>query len=242
MKVDVLWTPLELEHVSVQDRTAVLVDAIRSATTIATAIHNGAGAVLPAGSIEEAMRLANSLGRDEVLLCGERQGVKIDGFDLGNSPAEYTQDAVTGRTVIISTTNGTRTLASLSSARRTFVAAFVNLTMVARRLQEEAQDTAIVCAGRQGRVSVEDALCAGQLIQVWRDSGSTELDLGDGALAALALASNFSPVNLDFMRATEAGRALTRIGLADDLGICARTDSVPAVPVLDGPQLVSLEP
>jgi 2-phosphosulfolactate phosphatase len=247
MKIDVLWTPSEIEQIPVQERTAVVVDVLRSGTSVATAIHNGARAVLPAGSIEEAMRIANSLGRRDVLLCGERQGVRIDGFDLGNSPAEFGRETVGDRTLVMTTTNGTQALAALSTARAVYVAALVNLSAVAGVLRETAGDTLIVCAGRRGRVSIEDALCAGLLIEVLlkrerrKGSARATVDLGDGAIAALALAHEHGPVDAEFLRRCEAGRALEEIGQGSDIEICAGIDSIPDVPALRDRQIVRLE-
>jgi 2-phosphosulfolactate phosphatase len=245
MNIDVLWTPSELEQLPVQDRTAVMVDVLRSATTVAAAIHNGAKAVVPASSTEEALRIANSLGRDQVLLCGERQGVRVEGFALGNSPAEFTRSAIADRTIVLTTTNGTRTLTSLSGARVVYVAALVNLSAVARQLRDTRADALIICASRYGRVAVEDALCAGLLVEGCLKRGKRKAakpELGDGAVAALALARQHSPVDARFLRATAAGRALEEIGHAEDIEFCAGLDSIREVPVLRDRQITRLQP
>ncbi len=245
MKIDVLWVPSELEKVQVHDRVAVMVDVLRSATSVAAAIQSGARAVVPAASIEEAVRIANSLGRDQVILSGERHGVRIEGFGLGNSPSEFATPAVRNRTIVMTTTNGTQVLTALASARLVYVAALVNLAAVAKALDAAQQDTLIVCAGRDGRVSVDDAFCAGLLVAACskrsgRGSASRPRpELGDGAVAAWALAKEHSPVSAEFLRATQAGRALESIGLADDIELCARLDSIPELPVLRDHQIVS---
>ena len=153
MKIEVLWTPAELEQVQVLGSTSVVIDVLRTGTTIAAAIHNGAKAVVPAASTEEAIRIAQSIGRRDVLLCGERGGRPIEGFDLGNSPAEYTAAAVGDRTLVMSTTNGTQTLSAVAGAGLVYVGALVNLTAVAERLVESDSDPLLVCAGRRRRVS-----------------------------------------------------------------------------------------
>lgn len=246
MNIDVLWTPLELEQVQIQDRTVVVVDVLRSGTTVATAIHNGVRAIVPAASTEEALRIANSIGRQDVLLCGEREGRRIGGFDLGNSPAEFSTDVVGDRTLVMTTTNGTHTLSALSTAGIVYVGALVNLTAIAARLGEDGGDPLIVCAGRRGRVSVEDALCAGLLVQaVLRDRRRNKLprpELGDGAGAARALARQLVPVDTRFLRNTAAGRSLVAIGQAGDIKLCARLDTIREVPVLRDRQIVRYEP
>ena len=244
MRIDVLWTPAELEGVPVQDRTGVVIDVIRSATSVTTAIRNGARAVVPAASTEEALRIANSIGRDQVLLAGERHGVRMEGFDLGNSPAEFSSDVVGDRTLIMATTNGTRALLALAAAPMVFIAAFVNLGAVARRIVA-ANNPLVVCAGREGMVSVDDALCAGHLVQAWlnkRKNQSRKADLGDGAVAALSLARDNGPVTTQFLRNTAAGRALERIGLGTDIELCSKVDTIREVPVLLDRQIIRLKP
>lgn len=244
MRIDVLWTPAEREGVAVQDRTVVVVDVLRAASTIATAVHNGARAVVPADSTEEAIRIATSLGRDDVLLCGERQGMRVEGFDLGNSPSEFEPEAVRERTIVLTTTNGTRALADLGAARAVYVAALVNLSAVAQQLRDESNDTLVICAGRDGRVSVDDALCAGMLVDACASGGKgakETLDLGDGALAATGLVEAYAPVDAKFLMKTAAGRSLRSIGQGDDIETCARLDSVLVVPVLRDRKIVSLD-
>jgi 2-phosphosulfolactate phosphatase len=234
MRIDVAWTTAELEHFNLHERAPVVVDVLRAASSIATAIHNGARAVLPAESIEEALRIANSIGRRDVVLCGEREGEPIEGFDLGNSPSEFTRQAVGERTLVMTTTNGTRALAAAAGPGPSCVAALVNLGAVSTRLLDGRHDPLIVCAGRSGRVAAEDALCAGLLVMSLLERGgqSQAIELGDGAIAALALAERHSPVGTDFLMRTAAGRALAAIGAAEDVALCARVDALSVVPVL----------
>lgn len=245
MKIDVLWTPAEMALVRDQDRTTVVIDVLRAATTIATAIHNGAKAVVPASSIEEAVRIANQIGRENSLLCGERQGVRIQGFDLGNSPAEFSRDAVEGRTLVMTTSNGTSAMTSLVGNRAIYVGALVNMRAAAEMLARDGISPLIVCAGRNGRVAVEDALCAGLIVESWLalgDPKSEDYALGDGARAALALARQHSPVDARFLADTEAGRALKEIGQAGDLELCARLGIYSDVPVLRDRQITRYGP
>lgn len=241
MRIDVLWTPSELVEISVRDRVAIVVDVLRAGSSVATALHHGARAIVPAASTEEALRITNSLGRDQAILCGERDGKRIDGFDLGNSPSEFTPSAVGDRTIVMTTTNGTRALMSVLGARVAYMGALVNLDAVAERLQEADGDPLIVCAGRKGRVSIEDALCAGMLVKTYlQRRGSTDLELGDGAVAALALARQHAPVTSGFLRNAAGGRALEAVGHGEDIELCARVDSVPEVPVFSSRQITSL--
>jgi 2-phosphosulfolactate phosphatase len=242
MNIDVLWTPSEIEQVQIQDRTVVVIDVLRSGTTIATAIQNGAKAVVPADSTEKAIRIAQSIGRENVILCGEQGGEQIEGFDFGNSPADFTPPVVGDRTLVMSTTNGTHTIAQLSAAGVVYVGALVNLTALGSRLSESSSDPLVICAGRRGRVSVEDALCAGLLVNAvienTRQAKLPEPELLDGAAAAHALAMELSPVDAHLLGNTAGGRSLASIGQSSDIELCAKVDSVPVVPVLRDRQIV----
>jgi 2-phosphosulfolactate phosphatase len=162
--VDVLWTQAEWPAIDPQNRVAIVIDVLRSTSTIATALANGARAILPAASTEDALQIARSLGRDGVLLCGERRNVRIEGFDLGNSPAEFGREVVEGRTLVMCTTNGTSALLATGGARAVYVASFLNLGAVVEELRRDGGDPVFVCAGRSGLVGLDDVLCAGAAV------------------------------------------------------------------------------
>ena len=111
MRLDVILTPAEITPADLTDRPVVVLDILRATSSIVQALSAGARAIYPVASIEDALRLANTFGRDEVLLCGERKCVRIEGFDLGNSPAEFTREKVAGKILVMSTTNGTAAMA-----------------------------------------------------------------------------------------------------------------------------------
>jgi 2-phosphosulfolactate phosphatase len=182
------------------------------------ALANGARAIYPTASTEEAVRLATSLGRDDTLLCGERKGAKVEGFDLGNSPSEFSPDVVAGKRLVMSTTNGTGALVKVQEAQRVLACAFTNLGAVAEAVSD-AERLVVVCAGRVGRFSLDDALCAGYLIRLLGDGH----DLNDAARAVAALAGVVS-ADEAFLRSTEGGQALEEIGMESDLAVCGQVD------------------
>jgi 2-phosphosulfolactate phosphatase len=231
VRVSVFFTVAQAEPVLLQEATVVVIDAVRATTSIVEALANGARGIFPTASTEEAVKLAASLGREDTLLCGERKGVKIEGFDLGNSPGEYTAEVVADKRLVMSTTNGTGAFAAAQEAPRLLACAFTNLSAVATALAADANvdDLVVLCAGRQGRFALEDALCAGHLLRKVLDQGGPEADLNDGAWAALSLAGALEPT-LDFLQTTAAGRALEEIDLAGDLVICAELDRHAVVP------------
>jgi 2-phosphosulfolactate phosphatase len=229
MKADVFFTPRAMEGADLQGHTAVVIDVLRASSTIVAALHAGAQRIYPVVSTEDALKLATSLGRGDALLAGERRGLKVEGFDLGNSPREFTPEAVAGKRIVMSTTNGTRALVAADDAARVLVGAFLNLSAVARAVAG-AERLTILCAGRDGRFSIDDALCAGMLIARLTEQGAAP-ELEDTGRAALALAGTFG-ADAGFLAGTAAGRALVEAGLGEDIAWCARVDALPLVPRL----------
>jgi len=206
-----------------------VIDVIRATSTIVEALAAGARAVYPTGSTEEAIRMANSLGRDDTLLCGERKGLKIPGFHLGNSPSEFTPENVGGMRLVMNTTNGTRAFLAAAGADRVIAASLLNLTAVVDSVRG-AERIALVCAGRDGKFSLDDALCAGVILRELSSGGDVEgWDLDDASRAALTIAAEFKP-DLALLRSTGAGAALVEVGLEADLSHCASRDRHDVVP------------
>ena len=234
MRLDVYFTTTEADAAVVQEATVVVIDVVRATTSMVEALAQGARAVFPTSSTEDAVKLAASLGREDTLLCGERKGVKIEGFDLGNSPLEFTADVVDDKRLVWTTTNGTAALAAVREAPQVLVGAFTNLSAVAAVLRGEER-VVLQCAGRANRFAMEDALCAGHLLRLLVGGGpdvtAPAPDLNDAARASLALAQAVEPTEA-FLATTAAGQNLADIGQAGDLALCARVDRHAVVPHL----------
>ena len=211
---------------------------VRATTSIVEALANGVRAVFPTASTEEAVKLATSLGREDTLLCGERKGVKIEGFDLGNSPGDYTREVLEGNRLVMTTTNGTPALRAADEAARVLACAFTNLTAVAKAV---AQDDHVViqCAGQERRFSFDDAVCAGHLLLKVRELVGDDVELNDPGRAACALAESVA-VSAEFLRSTAAGASIESIGLGEDLIICAEVDRHDVVPELQDGSLTAM--
>lgn len=231
MNVQAYLTPGEVADSSFRGKPVVVIDVLRASTTIAYARAHGAEKLIPAASIEAATRLATSLDRATTLLCGEREGRPINGFDLGNSPLEFTSETVAGKTLVMTTTNGTEVIARLEGAREVVVCCFANLSAVARYLQGEP-DLFIACSGRLGTFSLEDAVCAGTLIGRLRELGVEPIVGNDAAVAAEILAGVHGRDLAKCLRETSHGRYLQEIGYGDDLDVCSRVDALTTVPVV----------
>ena len=232
MRVETYLSAQEAAAAQITDGTAVVIDVIRATSTIVEALASGARAVYPTLSSEEAIRLVNSLGREDTLLCGERKGLRIEGFDLGNSPHEFTPARVSGKQIVMSTTNGTRAFLAAEGADRVLAASFLNLSAVGEAVSD-SERVVLVCAGKEGRFSLDDGLCAGLILQGLSGEGddrpSNDWQLDDASKSVLALVKAHN-VAADLLRETEAGTALVEIGLEADLERCADVDRYQLVP------------
>lgn len=219
---------------------AVVMDVLRATSTIIEALAAGAEAVQPCGDIDEARRLAAVAPPGTVLLGGERGGLKIPGFDLGNSPAEYTRKAVAGKTLIFTTTNGTRALIRAQESRRLLIGALSNVGAVVELLAKETGPVHLVCAGTDGRITLEDVLCAGGITH-WFNLAAGDADTNDdSAQLALSLFAScgheYDRVHEDrvlaLLRQSRGGRNLIDCGLEADIAVCAEENKFDFVPEL----------
>ncbi len=243
MKVDVFMTPAELTPADVQGRVVAVIDVLRASTSIAVALNNGARTVVPVEDANEAITRTRELERSKVVLAGERKMVAIPGFDIGNSPLEFTADRVSGRTVMITTTNGTRALLALQGARDIVVASYVNLSAAAAMLKAASRSTdiSIVCAGSEGHFSLEDAACAGRYVRSIQKPG-VSLDENDASCAAALIDRKYGDNIAKIFKDSSHGQALIEAGFGDDLDACALVDSHPVVPIYQDRQITRLGP
>jgi 2-phosphosulfolactate phosphatase len=204
----------------------VVVDVFRASTVIAAALAGGARFILPVADVEQAVKLAEPYAGNEVLLGGERECQKIEGFHLGNSPREYTREVVAGKVVILTTTNGTQALSAAKDSDTVLVGSFVNFGAVADAVAKREAVT-VLCAGNEGRLSLEDFACAGGLVS--RLAGrSAQLD--DSALAARHAYRNIKDDIARVLLATGHARRLADLGFRADLEFALKVDSLPVVP------------
>jgi 2-phosphosulfolactate phosphatase len=234
--IDVALTLEEVRGIPPAGVTAIVLDVVRASTTIVAALAGGARAVIPVATPEEAWAYGRAEDGSAVLVGGERGGTPPPGFDHGNSPAEYTADRVCGRTVVFTTTNGTRALLAVDGARRIAVGGFVNATAVVRWAAAEPGDVLLVCAGERGRFCLEDAVCAGLLAA---RLGATNGPLTDAARAARVLWERYA-TDLDAMLADATwAQALVAQGRGGDLPLCVAVDVHDVVPVVRAGALVA---
>jgi 2-phosphosulfolactate phosphatase len=230
MKADVLLYPQALSNQVPGDRKVVVIDVLRATSTIVTALAQQALEVIPVNEPSEAIELVRSIGTRECVLGGEQKGFKIEGFELGNSPADYTEAKVAGKKVILCTTNGTRAIKRAHGAAEVLVASYLNLQTVVDYLGESDKDLLIVCAGREQNISLEDLSCAGMIIRLLR-ARRNDLQLTDGATVAGLIAGQAQSEGLEnFLKSTEHGRYLLQIGMEPDIRDCVALNQYPILP------------
>ncbi len=242
MRLDVLFSPAGLASHEVAGKSVFVIDILRSSTVVVAALFRGARAVVPVATVEEATRLGQSLGPGAAVLVGERNGAPIEGFDLDNSPAAMTEQRVRGKTVIMTTTNGTPALLAAQAAGEVFVAAAANLTVAAERARAilgRRGDLVVLCSGTEGRFSLDDAYTAGRLVVMALESGRRRKGLNDAALVVVDLARRYGSEWEKALTRSEAGRRLVRSGRGDDLAEAARQDSCPVLPVFRDRRIVT---
>ncbi|GAF76209.1 unnamed protein product, partial [marine sediment metagenome] len=167
--LETLFIPEEIKKIELAGKLVVIIDVLRASSTIITALANGCRGFIPILSPNQAKKKAQQFEKERVLLGGEREGTKIEGFDLGNSPREYKREAVKEKTIIFSTTNGIKTLEMVKSAYEIIIGSFLNLQAVCNYCTNYQGDILIICAGRDGKFSLEDTACAGMIINTLGD-------------------------------------------------------------------------
>jgi 2-phosphosulfolactate phosphatase len=244
MSFDVFFLPTLTSPKELADRTVVVIDVLRATTTITRALSVGAKEVIPCLEIDEALRIAATMS-EQVVLGGERGGRRIEGFDLGNSPDEYTADSVGNKTLVFTTTNGTRAMRLCHNAKRVLLASFNNLSAVAAELRVESS-IALLCAGTDGHVTREDILLAGAIMRVLVDldaafrPGDLEASLSplttrwnDEAYLAWSawqeIVGREEDLLLPCLLESRGGRNLVELGMTQDVESAAQIDSTNVV-------------
>jgi len=231
MRVHVALTPGEFPDLALGGRAALVVDVLRATSMVVAAFDAGCARVIPVAGAAEARERSRALLPEAVLLAGERGGERIEGFDLGNSPLDCTPESVGGRSILLTTTNGTAAMLKASQADAAAVAALTNVGAAVRWAVLAGRDLTVLCAGEKGGFSLEDAVCAGLLAEgIVRAAGGATLS--DAAQAARCLGILYG-ARLDRLRRDSGwARHLEARARGADLDYCLRLDASAVVPVL----------
>jgi 2-phosphosulfolactate phosphatase len=230
MYIDTVFTQPELaSRGDISNKTVIVIDVLRATTTIAYALLS-CSRVIPVETLEEALALSKKYDKKDILLTGERFCLKPEGFDLGNSPDEYTPDKIQGKTIIFSTTNGTRALKLARNAKFVTTAAFVNAKASIDKVFEEGNDTLILCAGRSDKITKEDSACAGLIVKLLTKKcveNNVEFELSDASDIALTYFNRYENDIPALLKSAEAGRNLVQVNLEKDIKSCSQVNILP---------------
>lgn len=228
MKIDIIISADDIKDSKLENKIAIVIDMFRATSVITTALSNGCKEVIPFLTIEESKEYAETLNRDEYVLGGERKAIKIEGFDLSNSPLEYTKEVVKDKSVIMTTTNGTRTLTECGAAKRIFIAAMINGKAVAEKLAEINEDVVIVNAGTNGNFSMDDYICSGYIInEILKIRKNVELT--DIAKTANMIYESNTDI-ISYVKEATHYSVMRSLGLDDDIDYCIKKDIIDIVP------------
>jgi 2-phosphosulfolactate phosphatase len=231
MHIDLQLLPFPPAPSLLSKVTVVVIDVLRATSVIVQAMAQGAQEVLPVTEVEEAFKIVKHFPHGTTLLGGERGSRKIEGFDLGNSPREYTADKVKGKRLILTTTNGTKAFHAVSSGKETLAGCFFNIEAVKKRCLESGNGLLIYPSGDEGKFSLEDTVCGGMLIdRILRDKPKTAV-LTDASRSAHLLYQRFKKNIFEALSLSAHGKDLIEKGFEEDLIYCAQIDITDVVPV-----------
>jgi 2-phosphosulfolactate phosphatase len=231
MKTNVSFSYINTDELAHTGKTTVVIDVLRASTTIIQALQNGAREVIPVASVEFAVKVSGGMFGGQTLLGGERNTKKLEGFALGNSPLEYTTDVVSGKTIILFTTNGSKAIVKAKFSENLFIASFTNLNAVANHLAKLNLDFEILCSGRGNNFSMEDVVCAGKLISEIQKINEN-LELTDSAKASVMLSKAAGKNLLTMMKQTEHGKILIENNFTEDIKFCSKINTSDTIPYL----------
>ncbi|MEM9340767.1 MAG: 2-phosphosulfolactate phosphatase [Bacteroidota bacterium] len=229
--IEVCLSPQLIHQHELKNKVVVVVDIFRATSCMVTGFANEVTSIKPVAEIDAAL----ALGKQGYLMAGERDGAKVDGFNMGNSPFEYQSEMVKGKKVAISTTNGTQAIAKSSEADEIIIGAFLNLEVVSQYLLQTKKDVLIHCAGWKGTVNLEDSLFAGALIDECAEEMKTS---GDAAILAHQLYIGNHDNLFGIARLSSHADRLAGYGITQDLEFCMKVNEYSVLPKMVGDELV----
>ncbi|MCU4176330.1 2-phosphosulfolactate phosphatase [Carboxylicivirga sp. N1Y90] len=231
MKIDVVLTAQQVEKEQVQGKTVVVIDVLRATSVMLTAFKFGVSDIIPVLTPDEAIALKLKRGGN-VILGGERNAELISGFDFGNSPLSYMHHGIKGKTLVMTTSNGTLAINNSLSAKELLIGAFSNLSALVKYLNGK-DDVVLVCSGTNGKFTIEDALCAGKIIEGLK-AISNNIDLSDAALMLHQMASVSHQELISIASGGYHYNVLKEKGYEADLDYCFQIDQVPILAIWEG--------
>jgi len=232
--VQVCLTPALLHLHPLEGHVVVVIDILRATSSITYGLENGAEAIIPVAQVEDCLGYAGK----GYLLAAERNGEVVAGFDFGNSPFSYTAEKVQGKTVVLTTTNGTKALhLARERAAQVVIGAFLNLTVLVQWLREQEKNVVLLCAGWKDQFNLEDTLFAGAVVHALRDDF---VHFDDACVAAEDMYRVAKDDLRGYLKKSSHSHRLAQLNIEEDVQFCLRQDMCSVIPVLQGEKLVPL--
>ena len=226
MKIDIIVSADDIKREKIKDKTVIVIDMLRATSVITTAMNNGCIGVIPVLTVDETAEIMRN-NKNEFMLGGERNALKIEGFHYSNSPLEYTRDTIEGKTLVMTTTNGTKAIKGCEGAQSILIGAMINAKATANRIVDLNKDVVIVNAGTNGEFSIDDFLCSGYIIDCL-------MKLVQAELTDIAVTSHYIYKNneniYDFIKYASHYKRISELGLLADLEYCCKKDIIDIVP------------
>lgn len=231
MKIDIIVSADDIKKEKILNKSVIVIDVLRATSVIITAINNGCNKVIPVLTIEEALEIYDK-DREKYIMGGERKALKIEGFHCSNSPLEYSRQVVENKTLIITTSNGTRAIKRSTLAKNILIGAFINAEDVANRSINLNNDVTIVNAGTYGQFSIDDFICSGYIIScIMRKIKAVLTDISKTALYIYEQNTDI----ITFIKKASHYKRIERLKLYNDLEYCCKKDIIKIVPeYIDG--------
>lgn len=226
MKIDIIVSADDIRKEKIENKTVVVIDMLRATSVIVTAMNNGCKGVIPVLTVEEVAQIVKN-SKEEFMLGGERNALKIEGFHYSNSPLEYTRDNIQGKTLVMTTTNGTKAIKGCIGASSILIGAMINAKAIAKRIVELNKDIVLVNAGTYGEFSIDDFLCSGYIINCVLKE--IEVELSDIAVTSHYIYKNNEDI-YSFIKYASHYNKIRSLGLEADLEYCCRKDIIEIVP------------
>lgn len=235
MNIEVCYTPQAYNLFHKDESIVVVIDIFRATSAIVTAFYNGVSKMIPVATVEE----AKEYQRNGYLAAAERNGEMIEGFELGNSPFGYMNNKVKGKTIAISTTNGTQAIEASRKASKILVGSFLNLDVLCEYLATQKKDVILVCAGWKNKFNLEDTIFAGAVVEKLTTDSDFEITC-DSAIASKHLYNLAKNDLFEFLGNSSHRNRLAKLDLERDIKYCLTPNQCPVIPVMEGKYLVKM--
>lgn len=235
-KIDACFSPHLYPIYEDKESIVVVIDVFRATSAICVAFHYGADKIIPVAKVEEAAEYK----KQGFLAGAERDAIKLEGFDFGNSPYDYMGDHVKGKTIALTTTNGTQAIEAARQAYKVVIGSFLNIDVLCQWLVKQNRNVLLLCSGWKNKFNLEDSLYAGAVTQKMLEL-SDDFKLGDGCLALKYLFEQAQHEPIKYLVHASHKERLSRLGLKKDIKFCLTPNAAPVIPILEGKYLVKLQ-